>query len=151
MNLYFWDKIERAYYLLNVYEEVARTEDCDDSRTIMFLMTDPSCDGGQWDMLVNLITKYGLMPKSAWPDAYSAQNSRRMNAIINSKVFIISMQCVKCYTCCESEWSIPLLIQMRSFAKRIIDLVNEKVSAEKMEEAKQEMLSEVFRTLQSYK
>ena len=87
MNLYFWDKIERAYYLLNVYEDVARTEDCDDdSRTMMFLMTDPSCDGGQWHMLVNLITKHGLMPKSAWPDSFSAQNSRRMNSIINTKV-----------------------------------------------------------------
>jgi bleomycin hydrolase len=86
MHLFFWDKIERANYLLNVYEEVARTEGAD-SRTMMFLMTDPSCDGGQWHMLVNLITKYGLMPKSAWPDTHSALNSRRMDSMINTKVW----------------------------------------------------------------
>ena len=84
--MYFWDKIERAYYLLNIYEEVAKTEEAD-SRTMMFLMSDPSCDGGQWHMLVNLITKYGLMPKSAWPDVHSSGNSRRMNTMINSKVW----------------------------------------------------------------
>ena len=53
---------------------------------MMFLMSDPSNDGGQWDMLVNLITKHGLMPKLAWPDPHSATSSRRMNAIINMKV-----------------------------------------------------------------
>lgn len=85
MYLFFWDKIERANYLLNVYEEVAKTTEAD-SRTMMFLMSDPSCDGGQWNMLVNLITKHGLMPKSAWPDAHSAGSSRHMNAMINNKV-----------------------------------------------------------------
>lgn len=85
MYLFFWDKVERANYLLDVYEEVAKTEGAD-SRTMMFLMTDPSCDGGQWDMLVNLITKHGVMPKSAWPDSHSATNSRRMNSMINAKV-----------------------------------------------------------------
>lgn len=84
-HLYFWDKIERAYYLLNVYEEAAKTEEAG-SRMMMFLMSDPSSDGGQWHMLVNLIIKHGLMPKSAWPDVHSGGNSRRMNGMINSKV-----------------------------------------------------------------
>lgn len=84
-HLFFWDKIERANYNLDIYEEAARTEE-PDSRTMMFLMTDPSNDGGQWDMLVNLITKYGLIPKSAWPDPHSSTSSRRMNSIIKTKV-----------------------------------------------------------------
>ncbi|XP_028400586.1 bleomycin hydrolase-like [Dendronephthya gigantea] len=115
--LFFWDKIERANYLLNAYEEVARTDGAD-SRTMMFLMTDPSCDGGQWHMLVNLVTKYGLVPKSAWPDVHSATSSRRMNSIINTK--------------------------MRSFAKRIVDLVKDEVSEDEMKKAKEEMLSEIY-------
>jgi bleomycin hydrolase len=86
IHLFFWDKIERANYLLDAYEEVARTEGAT-SRTMMFLMTDPSCDGGQWHMLVNLITKYGLMPKSAWADTHSATSSRRMDSMINAKVW----------------------------------------------------------------
>lgn len=84
-HIFFWDKIERANYLLDAYEEVAKTEGSD-SRTMMFLMTDPSCDGGQWDMLVNLITKHGLLPKSAWPDPHNATSSRQMNTMINKKV-----------------------------------------------------------------
>ena len=90
MYLFFWNKVERANYLLDAYEEVARTEGAD-SRTMMFLMTDPLGDGGQWQMLVNLITKYGLVPKSAWPDAHSATGSRRMNAMINTKVWCLQL------------------------------------------------------------
>ena len=86
IHLFFWDKIERANYLLDAYEDAARTEGAT-SRTMMFLMTEPSNDGGQWHMLVNLITKHGLMPKSAWSDTHSATSSRRMNSMINTKVW----------------------------------------------------------------
>ena len=47
---------------------------------------DPTSDGGQWDMLVNLITKYGLMPKKCFPDTFSCESSHRMNSMLKSKV-----------------------------------------------------------------
>ena len=41
---------------------------------------------GQWHMLVNVIEKYGLVPKKVFPDTWNSENTRRMNAIINNKV-----------------------------------------------------------------
>lgn len=36
-----------------------------DSREVQFLLSTPENDGGQWDMAVNLIEKYGLVPQSS--------------------------------------------------------------------------------------
>lgn len=51
------------------------------------LLVSPSEDGGQWDMLVNLIEKYGVIPKACFKDSESAQQSRSMCGIINNKVY----------------------------------------------------------------
>ena len=34
-------------------------------------------DGGQWDMLVNLIKKYGVVPKYTMPESFQQQRIRR--------------------------------------------------------------------------
>ena len=47
---------------------------------------DPTCDGGQWDMIVNLVNKHGLMPKKNFPESYSCEASVRLNAVLKSKV-----------------------------------------------------------------
>jgi len=46
-------------------------------------------DGGQWDMLVNIITKYGLMPKKNFPESFSCETSNTVNIILNSKVILL--------------------------------------------------------------
>lgn len=51
----------------------------------MFLK-DPIGDGGQWDMMCNIINKYGLMPKKCFPESFSSESSMRMNAILKSVV-----------------------------------------------------------------
>eukprot|EP00794_Sanderia_malayensis_P014388 gene14388-15885_t len=51
-----------------------------------FSQTSPMGDGGQWSMLVNLVEKYGLMPKSAHSEAYTSTNSRSMNTILSDKL-----------------------------------------------------------------
>ena len=84
--LYFYNKIERSYYWLNVFEELARKKEAVDGRLMMFVLSNPMDDGGQWDMLVNLVEKYGLVPKAIWPDSYSATSSRRLNGMLNHKV-----------------------------------------------------------------
>lgn len=37
-------------------------------------------------MMVNLITKYGLMPKKCFPESFSSECTVRMNNILKSKV-----------------------------------------------------------------
>ena len=57
----FYDKLEKANYFLENIIETA--EEPTDSRLIMHLLSSPVQDGGQWDMFVNLLKKYGTVPK----------------------------------------------------------------------------------------
>ena len=57
--LFFWDKLEKANYFL---EQVLDTTNEDlDSRLVQELLSSPVGDGGQWDMVANLVQKYGLV------------------------------------------------------------------------------------------
>ena len=84
--LFYYDKLERANYLLRTFVDVAKSGEKIDGRLFMFLLHNPLDDGGQWSMLLNLIEKYGLMPKSIHSDAFSSTNSRQMSSILNDKV-----------------------------------------------------------------
>jgi len=82
--LMFWDKLEKANFFL---ENVIETRDEPlNGRLVMWLLADPIPDGGQWDMFVNLIQKYGVVPKSAMPETESSGNSRPMNALLVAKL-----------------------------------------------------------------
>jgi len=84
--LFYWDKIERAnYFLENIIMTAKRGEDVT-SRTVSYILNDPINDGGQWDMVVNLINKYGLMPKKCFPETFSCESSSRLNGILKSKL-----------------------------------------------------------------
>lgn len=49
------------------------------------MLKNPIEDGGYWTMAVNIIKKHGLMPKLHFPESYSSENSKELNAILNSK------------------------------------------------------------------
>ncbi|XP_045103001.1 bleomycin hydrolase-like [Portunus trituberculatus] len=84
--LFYMDKLERCNYFLNKMVECAKRGEEVEGRLLSFLLHDPIVDGGQWDMFVNLITRYGVMPKKYFPESYSAENSMRMNRILQSKL-----------------------------------------------------------------
>ncbi|KAL9886781.1 bleomycin hydrolase isoform 1-T1 [Glossina fuscipes fuscipes] len=84
--LFYWDKIERCNYFLNNIVNTSRRGEKVDGRLVSFLLTDPTSDGGQWDMLVNLITKHGLMPKKSFPESFTSEASQHMNAVLRSKL-----------------------------------------------------------------
>ncbi len=81
--LFFWDKLEKANHFL---ENILRTLDLPgDDRLIHWLLTTPFEDGGQWDMLVSIIQKYGVVPKTVMPETASSMNSGRMNKFLTLK------------------------------------------------------------------
>lgn len=88
--LFFWDKYERAKYFLQTYRNVkagnAPVMYTKDDRLSEFLLKKPVVDGGQWNMLMNLINKYGLVPKSFHDDVFASKNSMRVNMIINNRL-----------------------------------------------------------------
>jgi bleomycin hydrolase len=80
----FWDKLEKAnYFLENVLETL---DEPTDSRLFMWLMDNPLEDGGQWDMFVNLVEKYGVVPKEVYPESASSSSTKDMNRHIKSKL-----------------------------------------------------------------
>ncbi|KAK8167842.1 peptidase C1B, bleomycin hydrolase [Phyllosticta citrichinensis] len=82
--LFYWDKIEKANYFL---ENILQTaEDPLDGRLLQTLLASPVGDGGQWDMVANLVEKYGLVPQSLYPDAYNAMNSSLLNRLVTTKL-----------------------------------------------------------------
>lgn len=82
--LFFWDKLEKANYFL---ESVLDTLDEPlDGRLLQALMAQPVGDGGQWDMVANLVEKYGLVPHDLYPDAYNAENSSVMSRLVTTKL-----------------------------------------------------------------
>lgn len=81
---YFWDKLEKANYF---YQNVLETADKPTSdRTVSWLMTTPQQDGGQWDMIVAIIEKYGVVPQSVMPETYNSSKSSEINATLNLKL-----------------------------------------------------------------
>ena len=73
----FWDKYERANWF---FENIIATAGEDlTSREVAYLLTDPLCDGGQWDMLRSLVKKYGVVPKEAMPETFHSSNTGDLN------------------------------------------------------------------------
>jgi bleomycin hydrolase len=82
--LFFWDKLEKAnYFLENIIS--TRHEDLE-SRLSMWLLRSPVQDGGQWNMFVNLVKKYGVAPAEAMPESYHSGASARLNWILTYKL-----------------------------------------------------------------
>ena len=80
----FCDKLEKANYFL---ENIIHTKNhAYDSRLIMHLVKAPVQDGGQWDMFVNLINKYGAVPKDVMPETNHSSKSMSMNYILTHKL-----------------------------------------------------------------
>lgn len=67
--LFFYDKLEKANFFL---EQILDTAGEDlESQLIKTLLGDIVSDGGQWDMVYNLVHKYGLVPQVLYPDSFN--------------------------------------------------------------------------------
>ena len=74
---FFWDKLEKANYF---YQNVLATAQLPTSdRKVAWLMTTPQQDGGQWDMFMAIIEKYGVVPKSVMPESFSSSASSKVS------------------------------------------------------------------------
>ena len=81
---FFYDKLEKSNYFL---ESILETlDEPTNGRLISYLLQAPVGDGGQWDMFCNLVEKYGLVPKSAYPESTISSASREMNTYLTEKL-----------------------------------------------------------------
>lgn len=80
----FWDKLEKSNYFL---ESVLKTADEPlDGRLVSWILATPQQDGGQWDMLVSIIEKYGVVPKQVMPETFQSSQSMELNDLLNAKL-----------------------------------------------------------------
>ncbi|XP_003700239.1 bleomycin hydrolase isoform X1 [Megachile rotundata] len=119
--LFFWDKLERCNYFLHNIVKTAKQNEPVDGRLVSFLLNDPVTDGGQWDMIVNLINRHGVIPKVCFPESYSSESSSRMNTILKSK--------------------------LREYSKVLRDLISSGATNEKIEAQILEQMTVIYRIL----
>ena len=86
--LYFWDKLERYHRNLRYYLDIKQADytQQDRDRYTFQLYQDPMGDGGQWDMAKEIVKKYGMVPKSVFPDTHHSKASREMNGILTKQL-----------------------------------------------------------------
>ena len=80
----FYDKLEKINYFLECMIKEADTPLSDE--TVRYLLQTAIGDGGQWDMMVALVKKYGICPKTAMPETYQSSHTRAMNVLINRRL-----------------------------------------------------------------
>ncbi|HHV3343748.1 TPA: aminopeptidase C, partial [Streptococcus agalactiae] len=80
-HTFFWDKYEKSNWFM---EQIIATANQElSSRKVKFLLDVPQQDGGQWDMVVALFEKYGVVPKTVYPESVSSSASRELNQYLN--------------------------------------------------------------------
>lgn len=117
--LYFYDLLEKANLFLNNMENSASLPI--ENEKVRWYLRSPVDDGGQWVNFVNLVKKYGLVPKEAMGETNSSENTSLLTKFLNTK--------------------------LREDALEIRDLKNSKADPKKIAARKVEMLSDIYRML----
>lgn len=81
---YFWDKLEKS----NMYFEsiIATANSPLDDRYVARLMEWPQGDGGWWEYAVDIIEKYGVVPKHVMPESVTTKKSGQLNVLLDKKL-----------------------------------------------------------------
>lgn len=79
-----FDKIEKSNFAMESISELSSYSP--NERVFHHVLREPVNDGGQWDMFVNLVRKYGLVPKSVFPETYQSNTTREIDFLINSYI-----------------------------------------------------------------
>lgn len=80
----YYDKLEKYNYAMEGIIGLALKGEAHDSRKVAFLLQWGVSDGGQWDMFVDIIKKYGIVPKSAFPETRQSDETHLSSSIANS-------------------------------------------------------------------
>jgi bleomycin hydrolase len=78
--LFFYDKLEKANVFLEAIIRSRQKPYTD--RYVEWLMRTPVQDGGNWLGFIELVKKYGVVPKDVMPETYSSSNSGGVNHVL---------------------------------------------------------------------
>lgn len=112
----FFDKLEKTnYFLESILDTVKEPLS---GRTVSFLLSAPLGDGGQWDMISNLIKKYGAVPKEIMPESFDSSATAEIDNWMTKK--------------------------LREYAKILRKAYTNGKTIEELRECKDEMLSTIY-------
>ena len=79
----FWDKFEKINFFLESVLDCADLPVAD--RTLDWVLNGIN-DGGQWDMMVSIIKKYGIVPASVMPETEQSCGTMELMRLLNTKL-----------------------------------------------------------------
>ncbi|ORY70780.1 peptidase C1B, bleomycin hydrolase [Leucosporidium creatinivorum] len=82
--LFFVDSLSKANYFLEQMLDLA--EEPLDDRTVQYLMVAPENDGGQFQMAVNIVEQFGLVPQAIFPESFHSSNTSKLDGLLTSKL-----------------------------------------------------------------
>ena len=82
--VFFYDQLEKANLFL---EGIIETADKPmDDRKVDWFFKNPIGDGGQWTGIVDLVSKYGVVPAEVMPESYQANHTSMMSRLLARKL-----------------------------------------------------------------
>ena len=79
----FWDKFEKINFFLESVLDCADLPVAD--RTLDWVLNGIN-DGGQWDMMVSIVKKYGIVPASVMPETEQSCGTAELMRLLNTKL-----------------------------------------------------------------
>ncbi|MDD6122997.1 MAG: C1 family peptidase [Bacteroidales bacterium] len=81
---FFYDQLEKANLFLQAV--IDNADKPMDDQLVEWLFKNPLSDGGTFCGVIDVVTKYGLVPAEVMPESYSANNTSRMASILSLKL-----------------------------------------------------------------
>lgn len=81
---FFYDQLEKANLFLQAVIDNAKKPM--DDKLVEWLFKNPLSDGGTFCGVIDVVSKYGLVPAEVMPESYSANNTSQMARILSLKL-----------------------------------------------------------------
>jgi bleomycin hydrolase len=117
--LEFWDKMEKANFHLQ--EMIDLADRPLEDRYVEIVLHDPLGDGGWWSYFVDLVRKYGAVPKEVMPETHNSSSTHLMNKLVTLK--------------------------LKQFGLELRDLARSGAKPDRLRQRKEEMLGEIYEML----
>lgn len=116
---FFWDMLEKSNLFLQSIIDSAKEPM--DNRRVEWLFRNPLSDGGQFTGIIDIVSKYGVVPSTVMPETAQSENTGTMRNLLSQK--------------------------LRAWGLELRKMAQEGVSSKKLEEKKLQMLKETYRFL----
>lgn len=116
---FFWDQMEKSNLFLQAIIDT-RDKPLDD-RKVEWLLKHAIGDGGQWTGVVNIVSKYGVVPQSAMPETKSSNSTRMMRRLLSWK--------------------------LKEFALELREMHKKEIKIDALQKRKTNMLADVYKML----